>query len=56
MKKYIVEWREIGDEKGTIVMATDDMKKAYEYAHKCPYGKEWTVYCENKIESQGMRA
>ena len=56
MKKYIVKWSEIGQEKGTTVIATDDRKKAYEYAHKCPYGKEWTVYCDDKMEMRGMKA
>lgn len=56
MKKYIVKWSKIGEENGTIVIATDDKEKAYEYAHKCPDGKEWTIYYNGKTEWKGIKA
>ena len=44
MKKYLVIWRNIGEEKGTVICATNDKKKAFEIGRKNrPYNKEMIV-------------
>ena len=57
MKKYMVIWRKIGEENGPVVMATNDVKKAYEYAIKrLPNGKEAILYNYDTLEYKGMKA
>lgn len=57
MKKYIVIWRKIGEEHGPVVMMTNDIKTAYEYAIKIlPNGKEALLYNGNILEYKGMKA
>ena len=57
MKKYIVIWRKIGEERGSVVIITNDIKTAYEYAKKrLPRGKEAILYNGDKIEYQLIKA
>ena len=57
MKKYIVIWRKIGEERGPVVMITNDIKTAYEYAIKrLPNGKESLLYNGNTLEYRAIKA
>lgn len=57
MKKYIVIWRKIGEERGTVVMATNDVNTAYEYAIKrLPSGKEALLYNGDTLEYKAIKA
>ena len=57
MKKYIVIWRKIGEERGPVVMITNDIKTAYEYAIKrLPNGKEALLYNVNTLEYRAIKA
>ena len=57
VKQYKVIWRKIGEEVGTVVCLTNDLKKAYEYArNKLPNEKEALVYNGDVLEYQGIKA
>lgn len=50
MKKYMVIWKSVDDEKGTIICATNDKAKAFEMGRKNrPYGKEMIVLEDGEI-------
>lgn len=57
MKKYLVIWRNIGEEHGPVVFATNDVKMAYEYTkNRLPYGKEALLYNDNTLEFKCIKA
>lgn len=57
MKQYTVIWKKIGEEHGTVVYATNDVKKAYEYARqKLPYGYEAFLYNGDVLEYKTIKA
>ena len=44
MKRYIVIWKNVDEDKGTVICATNDKAKAFEMGRKNrPYGKEMIV-------------